>query len=98
MRPLTRRDHIAPFLRTSITVTVLLSAMRALSGSTEGYYARQQPRDFMREKTEEQLVLALGSADGREASDAAREAVRRGVRMIPELLKLKGATRVFSGS
>jgi hypothetical protein len=98
MLPLTRRDPIARFLPTSITVTVLLSTMWALSGSAAGCYAQQQPHDFMREKTDQQLLSALGSTDGREASDAAQELVRRGARMIPELLKLKGATRVFSGS
>ncbi len=46
---------------------------------------------------DEQLLAALASTDGREANQAVHEIMRRGERMIPLLMRLRGDKRFFYG-
>lgn len=76
----------------SVVVAVLLS-----SASLRTREAWAENPSAMQDRAYEEVVLALGSPDIKEAHEAVLEVVRRGEPMIPHLLKLKGRGQAFRG-
>jgi hypothetical protein len=82
----------------SMAVALLVTPMPASHAASEGAdpAVRKQAVPLAM-AADSEVVAALGSQDSTESCAAAEEVMRRGERMIPLLLSLKGDNRKYSG-